>query len=288
MKKNTFEEKYEYIENEPITSGGYGLIYRIRDKKVSTEYVLKKIRKNDPNTNIIGTIKETFENELKFLIEVKGTNIINIIDYYLNENDKYYYLILEKMDGDLSMMINEYKNGMSSNLIRKIFSQINSGLKIMIEKEKAHRDLKPSNILFSYTNDKKTDFIVKIGDFGLSTDLKNTKIASNTGTEFYKAPEVGKEKYSNKCDLYSIGIILYFLKTGQYIFDGVELVDVLNNKKINKIKKDTDDEKLNRLIKKLVVIDPHERMEWKDYFEDPFFKENDEDVKENEECKIKS
>ena len=158
----------------------------------------------------------------------------------------------------------------------------------MIDNNKTHRDLKPSNILFSYTNDKKTDFIVKIGDFGLSTDLKNTKIASNTGTEFYKAPEVGKEKYSNKCDLYSIGIILYFLKTGQYIFDGVELVDVLNNKKINKMKKDTDDEKLNRLIKKLVVIDPHERMEWKDYFEDPFFKENDEDVKESEECKIKN
>ena len=52
------------------------------------------------------------------------------------------------------------------------------------------------------------------------------------------------------------------------------------------MKKDTDDEKLNNLIKKLVVIDPHERMEWKDYFEDPFFKVNDEDVKENEECKI--
>ena len=96
-----------------------------------------------------------------------------------------------------------------------------------------------------------------------------------------------KEIYSNKCDLYSIGIILYFLKTGQYIFDGVELVDVLYNKKINKMKKETNDEKLNRLIKKLVVIDPYERMEWKDYFEDPFFKVNDEDIKENEEYKIK-
>ena len=78
----SFKEKYEYIEEKPINSGGYTQIYRIRDKKVSTEYVLKKIRKNDPNANIIGTIKETFENELKFLIEVKGTNIINIIDYY--------------------------------------------------------------------------------------------------------------------------------------------------------------------------------------------------------------
>ena len=246
MEKITFKEKYEYINDEPINGGGYGQIYRIKDKKVKTEYVLKKLRKNDPEANIIGTDQETFEKELNFLINVKGTNIINIIDYYFKQNDKYYYLILEKMDGDLSMMLNKYKNGMSSNLIRKIFSQINSGLKIMIDNNKTHRDLKPSNILFSYINDKKTDFIIKIGDFGLSTDLKTTKTASNTGTEFFKAPEVGNEKYSNKCDLYSIGIILYMLKTGEYIFDGAELVDVLNNKKINKKKKDTDDEKLNR------------------------------------------
>ena len=287
MKTTTFKEKYEYIDDEPITGGAYGQIYRIRDKKVKTEYVLKKLRKNDPDANIIGTDQETFENEINFLINVKGTNIINIIDYYFNQNEKYYYLILEKMDGDLSMMLNKYKNGMSSNLIRKIFSQINSGLKIMVDNNKTHRDLKPSNILFSYTNDKKTDFIVKIGDFGLSTDLKSTKTASNTGTELFKAPEVNKGKYSNKCDLYSIGIILYMLKTGEYIFEGEDYADKLINKKLNKIKKDTDDEKLNSLIKKLLVIEPHERMEWKDYFDDPFFKVNDENVKESEECKIK-
>ncbi len=287
MEVNTFKEKYEYIKDEPINGGGYGQIYRIKDKKVKTEYVLKKLRKNDPDLNIIGTDQESFENEINFLINVKGTNIINIIDYYFNKNDIYYYLILEKMDGDLSMMLNKYKNGMSSKLIRKIFSQINSGLKIMVDNNKTHRDLKPSNILFSYTNDKKTDFIVKIGDFGLSTDLKSTKTASNTGTELFKAPEVSKGKYSNKCDLYSIGIILYMLKTGEYIFEGEDYADKLINKKLNKIKKDTDDEKLNSLIKKLLVINPHERMEWKDYFDDPFFKVNDEDVKESEECKIK-
>ena len=43
---------------------------------------------------------------------------------------------------------------------------------------------------------------------------------------------------------------------------------------------------LNNLIKKLVVIEPHERMEWKDYFDDPFFKVDDEDIHQNEECKI--
>ena len=177
---------------------------------------------------------------------------------------------------------------MSSKLIRKIFSKINSGLKIMIDNGKTHRDLKPENILFSYTNNKKTDFIIKIGDFGLSTDLIGTTIASNAGTDWFKAPEIEEEgKYSNKCDLYSIGIILYMMKTGEYIFDGKTKFEILKNKNENKIKKDTDDEKLNELIKKLVVKNPHERMDWKEYFDDSFFKVNDEDVKESEECKIK-
>ena len=76
------------------------------------------------------------------------------------------------------------------------------------------------------------------------------------------------------------------LKTGEYIFDGKTKFEILKNKYENNIKKDTTDEKLNNLIKKLVVIDPHERMEWEEYFDDPFFKINDENDKEIEECKI--
>ncbi len=280
MKTTVFSDKYEYINKEYINKGGFGEIYRIRDQKLKTEFILKKIKKD-----------YIFDKEINSLIDVKGTNIVNIFDWYYNQNEDCYYLILEKMDGDLKMMLlDNYESGMNSKLIRKIFLQINSGLKIMINKGITHRDLKPENILFSYTNDKKTDFIVKISDFGLSADLKSkTEMASNVGTVYFIAPEIMTEnKYSNKCDLYSICTILYMLKTGEYIFDGKELVDILNNKKLNKIKKDTDDAKLNNLIKKLVVINPKERMEWKEYFDDPFFKVNDEDVKESEECKIKN
>jgi serine/threonine protein kinase len=187
------------------------------------------------------------------------------------------------MDGDLSKMINKHKNGMSSKLVRKIFLQLNTALKEMIKRGKVHRDLKPSNILFSYTNDKQSDFIIKIGDFGLAADLVSTKTLSNAGTELFKAPEVGKGRFSNKCDLYSLGIILYMLKTGEYIFEGNSLYEKLTNKNKNIIKKETDDPLLNNLIKKLLVINPKERMEWKDYFNDPFFKVND--IKENLECK---
>ena len=59
------------------------------------------------------------------------------------------------MEGDLDSMLNEYNNGMFSKLIRKIFLQLNYGLKTMIKEGKTHRDLKPTNVLYSYTNEKK-------------------------------------------------------------------------------------------------------------------------------------
>ena len=145
---------------------------------------------------------------------------------------------------------------MSSKMIRNIFLQLNSCLKIMIKKGKSHRDLKPSNILFSYINDKKTDLLIKLGDFGLTTDLIKTEVGTLAGTKFFMAPEIEDGIYSNKCDLYSLGIILYMLKTGEYIFDGKKEYEILTNKENAKIKKDTDDKLLNNLIRKLVVNDP--------------------------------
>ena len=86
----TFDKKYEYIETDPISNGAFGNVYRIRDRKVKTEYILKKLRKQEPNA----TDPKMFENEIDFLINVKGTNIINIIDFYAKEDPKFllYYI----------------------------------------------------------------------------------------------------------------------------------------------------------------------------------------------------
>ena len=279
---SVLNEKYEFIDKKARASGSFGEIYRIKDKKVKTEFVLKKLKKSDPNNpNILGTNKETFDNEKKFLIDVKGTNILNIIDYYEENDDDYYYFVFEKMDGDLQQLIDtKYKNGMPSKMIRKIFSQVNSGLKIMQKLGKSHRDLKPSNILFSYVDDKEKDFIVKIGDFGLATDLSSKNVtATDCGTIVYKAPEVESGKFNNKCDLYSLGIILYLLKTGKIIFEGNSMREIIINQFQNKRRKETNDKKLNDLINKLVVTDPEKRMNWDAYFEHPFFKEIDDESK---------
>ena len=90
-------------------------------------------------------------------------------------------------------------------------------------------------------------------------------------------------KYSDKIDLYSIGIILYVLKTGDKFLKN--FFDFLVNLRNNTIENKNDDEKLNNLIKKLIVSDHHKRMDWKEYFDDPFFKVNDKGIEENLKCK---
>ena len=67
MTEKIIKEKYEF-DDDPINIGEFGFIYIIRDKKVKTEYILKKLlkKKNDNNKN-----KKTFEEELEFLINVK-------------------------------------------------------------------------------------------------------------------------------------------------------------------------------------------------------------------------
>jgi serine/threonine protein kinase len=292
MLKALIQQKYEFNEDEDLINfGAYGQVFKIKDKKVNTEYVLKKLLKSAPNNQNNGTDAESFDKEIDNLKRLKGNNIINIIDYYSDKKDKFFYIILEKMDGDLNQMLKEKHNKMSSNMIRKIFKQLNSALNIMIKEKRCHRDLKPENILYSYTNNDKSDFIIKLGDFGLATDLYLTR-STNAGTPIFKAPEIGfKNYYADKCDLYSIGVILYMLKTGEIIFKGNNLEDIITNKKFGNLKKTKnnkiieDDDNLNDLINKLVVNDPNERLNWNDYFNHPFFKENEE-IKKIEKSKI--
>jgi calcium-dependent protein kinase len=186
---------------------------------------------------------------------------------------------------------NENKGKMSSNLIRKIFKQVNSGFKLILKEKKVYKYLKPSNILYSYINDEKSDFIIKIGDFGLSSELYKTGIKSIAGPNIFTAPEVEEGKSSNKCDLYSIGVILYMLKTGEIIFEGKNNKEIVSSKTNGKLKKINDDEKLNDLISKLVVKDSNKRIEWKDYFTHPFFKAKDDQnqiVKETKNSEIEN
>ena len=79
-----------------------------------------------------------------------------------------------------------------------------------------HRDLKPENILFLSKND---DSEIKVCDFGLGAIVSpGEKLTFNVGTQYYIAPEIFDDKYNEKCDVWSAGIILYCMLSGFYYY----------------------------------------------------------------------
>ena len=81
-----------------------------------------------------------------------------------------------------------------------------------------HRDIKPENVLI----DKECDNCLKIIDFGTSVINNDHALLTQThGTSYYIAPEVLNNKYNEKCDVWSIGVMLFILLSGKPPFDGM-------------------------------------------------------------------
>lgn len=92
-----------------------------------------------------------------------------------------------------------------------------------------HRDLKPENLLL----DSKNNNTIKVIDFGTSARFDPTKKMKQTfGTAYYIAPEVLTSEYNEKCDLWSIGVILYILLSGRPPFDGKDDKEIVKKVRI--------------------------------------------------------
>ena len=154
--------------------------------------------------------------------------------------------------------------------------QLNNGLKIMKENKIIHRDLKLENILIKYEDENKKNYIIKLSDYGCSKrldSLSKNYCNTNAGTLTYMAPEIlnGKE-YNYKCDLWSIGIIIYRLKFVKSPFSGITENAIINNIKNFKNKLiNTGNKELDDLIQKLLEKNNEKRIKWDEYFNHPFF-----------------
>ena len=92
-----------------------------------------------------------------------------------------------------------------------------------------HRDLKPENLLL----DSKNDNTIKVIDFGTSEKFKpGEKMKQTFGTAYYIGPEVLTSEYNEKCDVWSIGVILYILLSGRPPFDGKDDREIVRKVRI--------------------------------------------------------
>jgi calcium-dependent protein kinase len=130
-----------------------------------------------------------------------------------------------------------------------------------------HRDLKPENILMNKDQD---DPKLTIIDFGTSGIMEpNTMLSRQFGTSYYIAPEVLQNKYNEKCDLWSIGVILYILLVGYPPFNGRNEHEIIERVKVGKYRMDDEEWEdisieAKDLLTKLLTFDPTKRISAKD------------------------
>ena len=264
-----------YEQKEFINNGSFGVVFKVIEKGNNNKhYALKFMKRN---------LSIEYEKEIETMKNLNNRYIIKLKDNFFDENNNGYCIVMELCDGNLNDILNKNQSGLPLNVVEHIFEQLNKALKTMINKEIIHRDLKPENILIKYTDKNKTNFDIKLTDFGFSTNEINSSIHtySFAGSVNYIAPEIETNHYNNKCDLWSLGIILYELYTNKYIFDSNIPIEREMNRYKGNIVKETDNEMINKLIRKLIQVDIKQRIEWEEYFKDDFFKIKKEKEKEN-------
>ena len=259
----------QYYLGELINQGSYGEVFKalsIKDKKL---VAIKQIKIYDDNKIYLSEV-----NLLKVLSICEYS--VKFIDSFIDNN--YFYIVTELCDRNLRNVINNYKNGLSIQSIKKIFCQINEGLKYLKSKNFLHRDLKPDNILIKNIkyNNEIINYKYKLCDYGFTKDLNNLNhslLSSQVGTPLYEAPEVKNNKYKDKSDLFSIGIILYELYYGsnQNLNQEIIINDIKNGLKIKNNNDDFNEfNDLKNLIEDCTKIE-EKRIEWNEYFNHKFF-----------------
>uniref|UniRef100_U9SZ62 Protein kinase domain-containing protein n=1 Tax=Rhizophagus irregularis (strain DAOM 181602 / DAOM 197198 / MUCL 43194) TaxID=747089 RepID=U9SZ62_RHIID len=206
-----------------IGYGGFSTVYSAEWKVGPLEYdVNNKIYKRDPNRVIAlkclhnsQNITNEFLNEVKEYSIAKGSNILNIHGISQNPDTKDYIMVLKYANvGSFNNWINVYFEYFDWK--NKLFTLLNiiNGLKEIHQKQKVHGDFHTGNILFS--NDSS---VVYISDMGLCKEVSNADKTNIYGVMPYIAPEVLRGKpYTQAADIYSFGMIMYFVATGRQPF----------------------------------------------------------------------
>ena len=272
-------------ENEIIKDNIYTCVEKAKykDKLVAVKKIKKEQLKIDiKEEKCIDEIEEEdfneeinkFNRELSIMKQCYCENSVEIYDYF--DTKDYFIIVMELCDSTLFKELAKTKKGFSPKEIREILLQLNNVFRIMNENNIVHRDIKLHNILVKYLNKEKTKFKVLLSDYGVSNQLSSMtkKYKTHAGSQIIMAPEIlSLQKYDNKCDLWSLGVIIYQLYTKKPPYIGksenaiLQRIDQLGQSVLKVI----DDAKLKDLLSKILVKNPEQRISWKEYFEHEFF-----------------
>ena len=275
--KDASEIDDKYFILEKISKNPVSTNYKIQNKKnPSTFKTMKVITKstfgeNDEDKKII--------EEIEILKGLKHENVIEIEQCYLDE--KFFYIISEFSDyGNLKDQFG-IKKKYSENQTKYIIFQLLKAIKYLNQNNFIHTDIKPENILITekiIVNNEEL-FNVKLIDFGNSNSLQSPE---SQNLPYYVAPEVIEKKFNEKCDIWSLGIIMFRLIFGYVPFKRNTFEEVINHILLSPIEYDKEDENINihlskngeNLLSNMIVRELDKRFSVENCLNHKWFKNN--------------
>src|SRR5258707_9623148 len=233
----------------PIGAGGMGEGYRARDPRLGRDVAIKVSQEQFP---------DRFEREARAVAALNHPNICHLYDVGPN------YLVMELIEGESP------KGPLPLDEALRFAHQIAAALEAAHEKGIVHRDLKPGNIKIT------PDGTVKVLDFGLAKTseapvgdpessptmtISPTRFGMILGTPAYMSPEQARGKPVDKrADIWAFGVVLYEMLTGERLFHGEDVTDILAAGLRHEPNFERVPAKVRRLMQRCLEKDPKKRL----------------------------
>ena len=273
VKPNTFIRQNQhhfqaiYEVEDTIGSGAFGHVISAVHKSTKERRAVKVLPKKK-----FSSTKSTDKllGEVEILKQLDHPNIVRLYEFF--QDEKYLYIVMELCNGGelLDEIVN--KRGMDEATAASYMRQLLSAVCYCHSKHIVHRDLKPENLLLS---SKSADATLKVIDFGTSVlfDARH-KMKRRIGTIHYIAPEVLRNSYTEKCDVWSCGVILFVLLSGKMPFGGtdVEAKAALERGLYSMEAPEWEDvsQTGKNLVRRMLQVDPRRRISAEEAYSDPW------------------
>ncbi|RDH84597.1 MAG: hypothetical protein DIZ80_03775 [endosymbiont of Galathealinum brachiosum] len=206
------------IEKE-LGRGAMGVVYLGRDPKINRKVAIKTLDYTQFNKTELKTVKSRFFREAEAAGRLSHNNIVTVYD--VGEEDGFAFIAMDYVEGVPLSDFTQKNKLLPVREVYRILQVVADALGYAHSQNIVHRDIKPGNIMYN-----PEDRQIKITDFGIAriTDSVKTRTGSFMGSPSYMAPEqMTGSRVDGQADLYSLGVSMYQLLTGNLPFDADSL-----------------------------------------------------------------
>ena len=217
MKGQKINDRYQIIKN--IGEGGMANVYLAYDTILDRNVAVKVLRGDLASDE---KFVRRFQREALSASNLSHQNIVEVYD--VGEDDGQYYIVMEYIEGRHLKQLLKKREKLTLTEVIDIMLQVTEGMAQAHDSYIIHRDIKPQNIMILENG------LVKVTDFGIATALNGTQLTQTNsvmGSVHYLPPEQAEGRGATiRSDVYSMGILMYELLTGELPFKGDNAVEI--------------------------------------------------------------